>query len=273
MSWMRQLLDWQREAADPGDFLEQLRYDLGAAGDLRLHAEGRRDHAAREVDAGRLRLRRAHRGRQPVHRLAGQRQAGRAGAQAGVRRRHRDLHVQGRGRRGPAATGCPSSRPRAPRPRSSSGSPRSAAKRPSRRARRRSPARRGARRCRCSGWCRPTRWPRCRTSCTSRISLRSTPRWGRATSSARHVVQRLTALLGGEEQAEEDLAERATPSTVRQRAGGDGGRGRAGRRRGRRRSLHEAGQLLHPGARRRHPGLRDPRRRRLGAPHRLHERR
>src|SRR3954465_12954369 len=30
MAWMRQLLDWQREAADPGDFLEQLRYDLGA---------------------------------------------------------------------------------------------------------------------------------------------------------------------------------------------------------------------------------------------------
>jgi GTP pyrophosphokinase len=30
MSWMRQLLDWQREAADPGDFLESLRYDLAA---------------------------------------------------------------------------------------------------------------------------------------------------------------------------------------------------------------------------------------------------
>ncbi|WP_226370384.1 RelA/SpoT family protein [Pseudonocardia oceani] len=29
MSWMRQLLDWQREAADPGDFLESLRFDLG----------------------------------------------------------------------------------------------------------------------------------------------------------------------------------------------------------------------------------------------------
>ncbi|GGM72322.1 GTP pyrophosphokinase [Longimycelium tulufanense] len=28
MAWMRQLLDWQREAADPGEFLEQLRYDL-----------------------------------------------------------------------------------------------------------------------------------------------------------------------------------------------------------------------------------------------------
>jgi len=31
MAWMRQLLDWQREAADPGDFLESLRYDLAAA--------------------------------------------------------------------------------------------------------------------------------------------------------------------------------------------------------------------------------------------------
>jgi guanosine-3',5'-bis(diphosphate) 3'-pyrophosphohydrolase len=28
MAWMRQLLDWQREAADPSDFLDQLRYDL-----------------------------------------------------------------------------------------------------------------------------------------------------------------------------------------------------------------------------------------------------
>src|SRR3981081_1711595 len=28
MAWMRQLLDWQREAADPGEFLESLRYHL-----------------------------------------------------------------------------------------------------------------------------------------------------------------------------------------------------------------------------------------------------
>ena len=28
MPWLRQLLDWQREAADPGEFLETLRYDL-----------------------------------------------------------------------------------------------------------------------------------------------------------------------------------------------------------------------------------------------------
>ena len=31
MAWMRQLLDWQREAADPGEFLESLRYDLAVA--------------------------------------------------------------------------------------------------------------------------------------------------------------------------------------------------------------------------------------------------
>jgi GTP pyrophosphokinase len=30
MGWMRQLLDWQREAADPGEFLDALRYDLAA---------------------------------------------------------------------------------------------------------------------------------------------------------------------------------------------------------------------------------------------------
>ncbi|MDQ1653430.1 MAG: diphosphokinase / guanosine-3,5-bis(diphosphate) 3-diphosphatase, partial [Cryptosporangiaceae bacterium] len=29
MTWLRQLLDWQREAADPGEFLESLRFDLG----------------------------------------------------------------------------------------------------------------------------------------------------------------------------------------------------------------------------------------------------
>ncbi len=31
MAWMRQLLDWQREAADPGEFLDSLRYDLSLA--------------------------------------------------------------------------------------------------------------------------------------------------------------------------------------------------------------------------------------------------
>src|SRR5688572_33206497 len=28
MAWLRQLLDWQREAADPGEFMDSLRFDL-----------------------------------------------------------------------------------------------------------------------------------------------------------------------------------------------------------------------------------------------------
>ncbi len=31
MAWLRQLLDWQKEAADPGDFLDSLRFDLHVA--------------------------------------------------------------------------------------------------------------------------------------------------------------------------------------------------------------------------------------------------
>ncbi|MEO6087870.1 MAG: bifunctional (p)ppGpp synthetase/guanosine-3',5'-bis(diphosphate) 3'-pyrophosphohydrolase [Umezawaea sp.] len=31
MAWMRQLLDWQREAADPGEFLESLRFEITAS--------------------------------------------------------------------------------------------------------------------------------------------------------------------------------------------------------------------------------------------------
>jgi len=47
---------------------------------------------------------------------------------------------------------------------------------------------------------------------------------GEGHTSARHVVSRLVALLGGVEHAEDELAERATPSTVtRRRASGDAG--------------------------------------------------
>ena len=31
MAWLRQLLDWQRETEDPGEFLDSLRFDLGAS--------------------------------------------------------------------------------------------------------------------------------------------------------------------------------------------------------------------------------------------------
>ena len=79
MAWLRQLLDWQKETEDPGEFLESLRFDLVAQRGLRLHAQGRRHSAARRRHPGRLRLRRAHRGRPPHHRRPGQRPAGAAG--------------------------------------------------------------------------------------------------------------------------------------------------------------------------------------------------
>ena len=123
--------------------------------DLRVHPEGRRDHAAGRVHAGRLRLRRAHRGRPPVHRCPGQRPAGRPGAQAGERARSSRSSPRRPRAPGRAGTGCRSSPRRGPRPRSSSGSPRSVGRRRSRPARRRSPGRCGAPDCRCSGWSPP----------------------------------------------------------------------------------------------------------------------
>ena len=71
MAWLRQLLDWQKETDDPGEFLDSLRFDLGRQGGLRLHAQGRRHRAARRRDPGRLRLRGAHRGRPPLRSARG----------------------------------------------------------------------------------------------------------------------------------------------------------------------------------------------------------
>ena len=88
--------------------------------------------------------------------------------------------------------------------------------------------------------------------------------------SARHAVQRLLAELGGIDQAEEELAERSTPdehaaapAQHRRR------RGLGPRRPGR---ADQAGQVLHAGSRRPDPGVRHPRRWSQCAPHRLHQR-
>ena len=82
---------------------------------LRLHPQGRRDRAAAGCDAGRLRLRRAHRGRAPD--CIGARVNGRlvaAGVHAGQRRHRRDLHLQGRERR--PVPGLAELRPESPGP-------------------------------------------------------------------------------------------------------------------------------------------------------------
>ena len=94
---------------------------------------------------------------------------------------------------------------------------------------------------------------------------------GEGNVSAQHVVSRLVASVGGEEGASEDIAEAATPG--HRAAQPPPPRRPRGRRQGHVRGLGQAGPLLHPGARRRHPRLRHPRQRRLGAPPRLHQRR
>ena len=99
MAWMRQLLDWQREAADPGEFLESLRYDLAVQeifvftpkGDLITLPTG-----STPVDFA---VRCAHRGRSPLYRLTRQRPVGRTGTQTRKRRPGRGFHLQGTQRR------------------------------------------------------------------------------------------------------------------------------------------------------------------------------
>ena len=225
MAWMRQLLDWQREAADPGDFLESLRFDLAARRSSSSRPKGDVITLPIGVHAGGPGLRRAHRGRAPVHRLAGQRPAGRAGAASWS----------------PATSSRSSPRKaetRRPEPRLA-GVRRVAAGQDEDQAVVRQGAPRGGHRGRQGG--HHPRGAAHRDAAAAaglggrdggagpRAALPGPVRAvrrgrGGARLSARHVVQRLVALLGGVEEAEEELAERATPSTVRQRkSAGDAG--------------------------------------------------
>ena len=47
MAWLRQLVDWQRETEDPAEFLDSLRFDLAERRGLRLHPARRGHRAAR----------------------------------------------------------------------------------------------------------------------------------------------------------------------------------------------------------------------------------
>ena len=68
MAWMRQLLDWQREAADPGEFLESLRYDLAVKEIFVFTPKGDVITLPAGIDSRRFRVCGAHRGRAPMHR-------------------------------------------------------------------------------------------------------------------------------------------------------------------------------------------------------------
>ncbi len=94
MAWLRQLLDWQKETSDPGEFLESLRFDLSVSevfvftprGQVIALPDGATpvDFAyAVHTEVG-----------SPMYRRPGQRAAGAAGVAAGQRRHGRDLHLQ-----------------------------------------------------------------------------------------------------------------------------------------------------------------------------------
>ena len=68
IDWLNRIIDWQAEVTDPAQFMENLKTDLEQDEVFVFTPKGRVDHAAGRLDHGRLRLRRAHRGRPRLHR-------------------------------------------------------------------------------------------------------------------------------------------------------------------------------------------------------------
>ena len=245
MTWLRQLLDWQREASDPSEFLDALRFDLSSQEVYVFTPKGDVIAAADGLDPGRLRVRGAHRGRPQVHRRPGQRQAGAAGVDAVQRRRDRDLHVEvrhGRPDAGLARLRQVAAGPHEDPPVLQQGAPRRGDR--GRQGRdRQGDAQAG---------------PAAAAHADHRLLMTIArdlhladvaslyAAVGDNQVSAQSVVQRLMAGYGGEEGAVEDIAETAVADPA---AAQPHRRPRPRRRgHGRQRRLDQAGPLLHPGA-------------------------
>ena len=95
LAWLRQLVDWQRETADPAEFLESLRFEVGSAEVYVFTPRGEviaLPQGATPVDFAYA----IHTEVGPPHRRSqGQRAAGAARVGAGQRRDGRDPHLQG----------------------------------------------------------------------------------------------------------------------------------------------------------------------------------
>ena len=126
VEWLRHLLDWQQEMADPQEFAPDAEGRPVRGRGLRLHPEGRGEVARRRGHAARLRLRDPHRRGPPLRGRQGERQDRPAplrsspatSARCSPRRRSA----------APRATGSRWRRPRAPSRRSGPGSSASAAR-------------------------------------------------------------------------------------------------------------------------------------------------
>ncbi len=223
MSWMRQLLDWQREAADPGDFLESLRFDLAVQEIFVFTPKG--DVVTLPMGSTPVDLAYA------VHTEVGHRCIGSRvnGKLVALERKLEsgdvvEIFTSKAEGAGPTRDWL-----------SFAASPRAKNKIKQWFAKeRREEAIEGGKEA-ITREARRTGMPLQRlVSADSMAALSRELHFpdlsglyaavGEGHASARHVVQRLVALLGGMEDAEEELAERATPSTVRlRRASGDAG--------------------------------------------------
>ena len=223
MAWMRQLLDWQREAADPGEFLDSLRYDLAAREIFVFTPKG----DVITLPAGSTPVDFAYAVHTEVgHRCIGARLNGRLVA---LERKLdngdvMEIFTSKAEGAGPSHDWL-----------SFAASPRARAKIKQWFAKERKEEAIESGKDAITKEVRRVGLPMQRlVSADSMTALARELRYtdvsqlyaaiGEGHTSARHVVQRLVAQLGGVEHAEEELAERSTPSTVtRRRASGDAG--------------------------------------------------
>ena len=223
MAWMRQLLDWQREAADPGEFLESLRYDLAAREIFVFTPKG----DVHTLPAGSTPVDFAYAVHTEVgHRCIGARVNGRLVA---LERKLEngdvvEIFTSKAEGAGPSRDWL-----------AFAASPRARAKIKQWFAKERKEEAIEAGKDAITKEVRRVGLPMQRlVSADSMAALARELRYpemsalyaavGEGHTSARHVVQRLVALLGGIEHAEDELAERSTPSTItRRRPTGDAG--------------------------------------------------
>ncbi len=99
MAWLAHLSDWQAETTDPAEFLETLRYEIGAKELYVFTPQGKVIGLPKGATPGGLRLRRAHRDRSPNDGRQSEPTIGAPGYRTLQWRFRGDLHFQESGRR------------------------------------------------------------------------------------------------------------------------------------------------------------------------------
>ena len=95
IAWLRQLVEWQRDMSDSGEFLSTLKVDLYSGGSLHVHAAWPGDCPTARRHAGRFRLRHPQRHWHVLRRGACERRHEAAQNHVAQRRRRRNPHSPG----------------------------------------------------------------------------------------------------------------------------------------------------------------------------------